>query len=206
MSQTDRQTDNIDPQAKSTWWILTSFPQDQVDKLKDVSTYPEWLCKVYGGLEMCPDTGRTHFQGALQCRRQVRYSTIHQWLGHSWFRPAKAAEAARKYAMKSETAIEDKQVRENPTPYYTAQNIMELLGQTYRDNREEADQYVGEGMKPAMQYWFLVRCILEKDRSKVQIFMNPTIEKVWTNTAGVWKSAPLLLQAQTDSDSSEASA
>lgn len=206
MAQTDRQTDNspIDKQAKSTWWILTAFPQDQIDKLKDASTYPEWVSKVHGGCERCPETDKIHFQGAIQARRQVRWSAVHQWLSNSWFRPAKSSEAARKYAMKDDTAIEGKEVRENEMPHYPLEAILRLLGEAHR-NIEDLDCFIVNNKfdSNAHYYHLLDTIVEERGDAYIRLFANPIVKTLFQNMA-VWKRKPdLTITGQADGEDNE---
>ena len=74
MPQTDRQTD------KATWWSLTIYDEKEIAKVEDSDNYPRFVKSISGGMEKCPTTGRLHFQGALQCRSQQRFSAIKDWL------------------------------------------------------------------------------------------------------------------------------
>lgn len=197
MPQTDRQTD------KATWWSITAFSQDEIDRLNG-NDYPEWVSKVFGGLESCPETGRTHFQGAIQARRQVRFSAVKQWLGTAHIEPARNKDALRKYAMKEETAMGEKSVHQNATPYYRPHDLLEMLASTWSDKQIDDDQYIVDNkLNLKAQYWDLVKLILETDKTLISAFMNPSLEKAWVNTASFWKTqaepGALVLQPQADS-------
>lgn len=196
MSQTDRQTD------KGTWWSITAFSQQEIDLLNGTE-YPEWVSKVYGGMESCPDTGRLHFQGAIQARRQVRFSQVKSWLGTAHIELARNKEALRKYVMKEETAVGDKSVHQNATPYYRAHDLLELLAKHWINAEMDDQSYIVDNkLNLKAQYWDLVKIILETDRTLISAFMNPSLEKAWCNTASFWKKSvepgAIVLQPQAD--------
>lgn len=103
-------------QDKHTWWSITAF-NDDIDLVEDKTKFPEWLAKVYGGREKCPKTGTIHFQGALQCKRQVRFGAVKRWLKQTHIQPARQKDALVKYSMKTETSVGEKTVVENDNPY-----------------------------------------------------------------------------------------
>lgn len=199
MSQTDRQTDTT---QKATWWSITAFSQEEIDKLNGPQ-FPEWVRKVFGGLESCPDTGRVHFQGAVQAHHQVRFSAVKQWLATSHIEPARNKEALRKYVMKQETAVGVKSEVENSTPYYRAHNLLEMLAKAWSDlSFDDEDYIVDNKLNLKAQYWDLVKHILKNDKTLISAFMNPSLEKAWVNTASFWKHeaepGALVLQPQAD--------
>jgi len=179
MAQTDRQTDTT---KKSTWWLTTTFNEVECARLQDPTTYPPDVLKVHGGMEECPETKRLHFQGAVQLRPgiQQRMSYFKTWLPTTNFRPAVSSEAVRKYAMKSETAIGDKVVRENPTKFYNAHELCLLIGSKITDDDilETIDQKV----------WFKrsINRILREDITLASQLMNPSLRNFWVDTCRVW--------------------
>lgn len=198
MSQTAKTTD------KSTWWSITAFSDTEIGLL-DGDEYPEWVSKVYGGMESCPDTGRLHFQGAIQARRQVRFSQVKQWLATAHIEPARNKEALRKYVMKEETAVGEKIERDNSTPYFRAHELLRKIAL----KRRQADRQTVEGWttinpkKPAKPcYWWCVRQVCREDKALISAYMNPMLEKAWVETSEIWieeaMEGPLVLQAPAD--------
>lgn len=170
MSQTDRQTD------KATWWSITAFDEGEIKFLQG-TVYPEFIHKIHGGLEKCPDTGRTHFQGAVQCRSQQRFSAIKKMLPKAHIEAAKSAEALRKYAMKADTAIGEKSVRSNSTPYWTMEMIMKLLAITPCPARIVTNDEI---------FWYKVNFILVQKPYLVGLLAKPDIYRMWKHTSDTW--------------------
>lgn len=171
MSQTARQTD------KSTWWSITSFDEGEICYLI-AGTFPEWVHKVHGGVEKCPDTGREHFQGALQCRSQQRFSAVKRMLPKSHLEPARHSEALRRYAMKADTAVGEKREITNATPYYTAEMLQLLLAITPPESGCDG------GLKE--QFWSKVRVILYTKPYLVGALAKPDTWRIYENTWTVW--------------------
>lgn len=116
----DRQTD------KATWWSITAFDEEEKKQLSGDS-FPPFVVRVYGGLEECPDTKRIHFQGAVQCKGQQRFSAIKKWLPKAHIEAARSADALKKYAMKEETAVSEKKEVVNKAAYVDNQTALRLL-------------------------------------------------------------------------------
>lgn len=98
---------------RSTWWSITVFDVQEIEMCQKSQMFPLWCRSVHGGVEKCPDTGRLHFQGAIQAHRQVRFTQVKQWLPTAHIEAARDIAALKKYVMKSETAVGEKTVRTN---------------------------------------------------------------------------------------------
>lgn len=122
-SRTDRQTD---PAAKSSWWSITSFDEDEWDRMKQPDKYPAFVKAVYGGLEEGTESKKKHFQGALNTQH-VRFSQVKSWLSKSHIEKGMKPESLVKYAMKSETAIEEKVKRSNPRTFLEHHDLCEHI-------------------------------------------------------------------------------
>ena len=172
MAQTDRQTD------KATWWSLTIF--DEAEKaFAAAGVFPPFVAQLHGGLEKCPDTGRIHFQGALQCRSQQRFTAIKKIFPKAHIEAARSAEALRKYAMKQDTAHGAKSVVANATPYWTTEMILKLLAITSVPISERA----GDRKE---RFWSKVRVILYQKPYLVGLLAKPDIMRIYENTESVW--------------------
>lgn len=156
---------------RSTWWSVTAFA-DEISVCE--GALPDWVKKLYGGREKCETTGREHFQGALQCFEQVRMSKIKSWLPTAHLEPARSVDALKKYAMKEETAVGQKVVKENLHKFYKAHDLCELLA------RQDSQTDVG--------YYARVRMVLRKCPELAGQLMNPSLRKFWDETAPVWIS------------------
>ena len=137
-------------------------------------------------MEKCPTTGRLHFQGALQCRSQQRFSAIKDWL------PTTHIESARKppvvlknYAMKQETAVGPKEVRENQRKFLSMADALTIIGGLSLDFIPKPDTYK-QDIKDA--YWSAVRQHLRQDKHEdISLFSQPQMIAAWSHTWEVWR-------------------
>ena len=163
---------------KATWWCITTFDEGE-QKYLETGPYPEWVSKVYGGMEKCPDTERLHFQGALQCRSQQRFSAIKKLLPKAHIEIAQSADALKRYAMKAETAVGEKKERVNTTPYYTLEMLLKLIAITPTPHAYLLEDWKG-------RFWARVRMILLQKPYLVGALMKPDVIRAWEHTQDVW--------------------
>jgi len=167
--------------TRSTWWSVTAFKPDEIDKLKDNQHYPTCIKTVFGGLERCPETNREHFQGAIQCHQQQRMSAFKTWLPTAHLEPAHYAEALRKYAMKADTAIEEKKERTNPTPHFSCDEIMLMAANEIKDEWDEiSTTQKDDGWKIA------VNRLLRKNTKLAGQLQNPSNRAFWILSCHTW--------------------
>lgn len=185
--RTDRQTD---PVAKSSWWSITSFDEDEWARMEDASKFPAFVKAVYGGIEECPETKKKHFQGALNTQH-VRFSQVKGWLGKAHIEKAIKPESLVKYAMKSETAVGAKTHKQNPRTFLEHNDLCEHIAYygipaNYRIKALEASETntVVPNITESM-YWSGVSLIIwqRPDLSSVLSKFNMNF---WLKTAETW--------------------
>lgn len=108
---------------RASVWSITVWGAE-IELVERKEAFPDWVKAVAGGREACPKSGRVHFQGMLQCRRQVRMSQIKSWLPTAHLEVSRDRFKLQKYVMKSETAIGEKTVQSNPNDYMTLDDFM----------------------------------------------------------------------------------
>lgn len=102
MAQTDRQTD------KSTRWAFTAY-EAQWGLFNDMPpSIAEWGWQK----EVCPETGREHYQGYLRTKQQVRLKSLVKDLPGVHFEIARNWSALTNYCRKDETAVSGTQVHQ----------------------------------------------------------------------------------------------
>lgn len=184
MSKTDRQTD------KSSAWSVTAF-NEEILLLEDASTYPEFVKEVLGGREMCPKTSKLHFQGAVILHSQQRLSALKKWLPTAHWEPAKQRDALKRYAMKADTAVGEKTIRENAIPYLDIEAKMRIMAEAYITfSAEDVDkemEYRERDPKDG-EFWYLLTCkVLPKYGGKIiNSFAYPEVRVLWRNTKEFW--------------------
>lgn len=177
---------------KSTWWSVTAF-NDEIDLLEG-NEYPSFVLKVYGGRECCPETKRIHFQGAVQCRSQQRFSAMKKWLPKAHWEVAKNKDALQKYVMKAETAVGDKVERSNNVQLITMEKIMIALAnewrhEEYRDYLDADEDKLDFKEAEKHAYWLAVNRLLSGSpefRKTCQSFARADTLTLWINTRKTW--------------------
>lgn len=186
---TDRQTD------RSNAWIATAY-NDEIALLEDASLYPAIVKEVHGGREMCPSTGKLHFQGAIILHSQQRISALKKWLPTAHLEPAKSREAIKRYCMKQDTAAGAKVVRENKLPYFRMDQWLTMAGNTIRALRlENINKYIDlciDDDKRDNEYWYAVNEIIKEYPSAIASFTDARFKLAWRHTAEFWISCPTL--------------
>jgi len=117
-------------QLRSTWWIITAYDKN-LDLLEsygqpdaDRQSIPRSVKAIHGGVEICPSTGRRHYQGAIECNGQQRAVFFRDWLPGLHFEIAKNKDAVKQYCLKADTAEGVKGSVSNPTPYFTMDKLL----------------------------------------------------------------------------------
>lgn len=177
--KTDRQTD------KSTRWAFTAY-EEQWSLFKDMKQdVAEWGYQT----EVCPTTGKPHYQGFIRMSRQYRFKAMRELFPGVHLEVAKNWDALVNYCRKSETAIDDTQVHVKSTyEHWSMERLfIEMAKYAYTQvhydtlRRENSLKIVDD-----MEYWSIVRSILTNDSSRVAMFATPQVKKIWSNTRSVW--------------------
>jgi len=169
------------PDSKATWWSVTAY-QDDIDRME--GPLPEWIKEIHGGREACPTTERLHFQGAVRCHQQQRFSKLKAWLPKSHIEAANSAFAIRKYCLKETTAVGEKTSRTSPLTYATASEICQEIGRACLRRQICPYSITKE------QFWSAVSDLLADCQERASQFMNPSLRNFFMNTARVWIVEP----------------
>lgn len=111
-------------------------------------------------------------------------SKIKTWLKKAKLIPARSVEALKKYAMKKETAVGEKTIRENDMPHYPAHEICMMLAQTY--------------IQTDKGFWPRAKKILREEPRLAGQLMNPSLRGFFEKTQEVWmERAAIVLQQPT---------
>lgn len=182
----------------STWFSVTAFDvsggKNEIAIIEDVNSWPTYVRKVWGGREICPKSGKLHFQGCLQTWSSIRPTGFKDWLPTAHFEKARCVEALKKYGMKNLTAEGEKTIRENPKRYYTAQEICMKLG-SYKicQSLSQTDRQDN--------FWWRVRRVLVESPELAGQLMNPSLRNFYGNTSSVWEGHAIVLQHVPDTSS-----
>jgi len=88
VAQTDRQTDKIPRTA--THWNTAVYDENKPDSPTEfknqwdcLDKLPDFVKEVHKKREICPTTGREHFQIHVKCHRQVTGKMMSSWIFHT---------------------------------------------------------------------------------------------------------------------------
>lgn len=178
---TDRQTD------RQSHWAITSFDEEEILRLDCSGTrHPTFVKKVYGGVEICKETGRRHFQGHVNTI-QTRFSALKKWLPKAHIEVARDAIASIKYAMKADTA-EGAKVAHTNTAYMTDRKLMELVADQCDMLCDCTGPHGLYCVDEREDYWHRVRRILLTQPDMCGALAKPDIYRLWKHTKTVWFS------------------
>jgi len=192
---TDRQTDTSIWNQRSQWWSVTCYG-DNITIIENAELYPNGVKFVHGGREKCPDTGRDHFQGAVECNGQQRAAFFRNWLPGVHFEKARCKESLKKYALKQDTAIGIKSSIENPKKFFSLDGILLELGHAHNwlGERWIASVIEKHMREPAVvcttdeaTFWHLTIQVMRKHGNHLASGLaNPAVRKMWLHTKDYW--------------------
>lgn len=170
---------------KASWWSITAYNEEAhllEAYRKGEKPLPEFVKKLYGGLEECPKTKALHFQGALNTP-QIRMSQLKSWMPTVHWEKAKSVEALKRYALKEETAIGQKSITVNESYQTLGELIRELVIFRY----ENYDRNPPSDMNPKKEYLELIRYYIEQDEtrglSKASMLTDPRTSRAYAMIA-----------------------
>lgn len=184
---------------KSTRWSITVFePQFPLFPCTD-PVIAEYDYQV----EVCPTTGKKHYQGWLRTWRQVRFAQLKKVLPGVHLEIAKDWNALKQYCKKSETRDGD----QLPVHYVAKQKPMTMADALtaitgYMPLAADLQKFSQENhrmMTPKEEYWFCVRAYLAETQNyeSIGLFTNAQIQVGWIHTRNIW------IDRQTDSDNQQ---
>lgn len=176
---------------KSSWWSITAYNDDK-DKLvrcmEGQEVMPNWVKRVYGGLEKCPTTDREHFQGAVNTSH-VRFSQLKCWLNGTHIEMRKGTKKQLiAYVMKDETAVGMKTVKSNPKYLSMDEALMKLSDYlVYKYEPDSYNDYIGISMTDMgilvnedNGYEHLSSKVMKDEGlSLVSLYSQPQMERAW---------------------------
>lgn len=170
---------------RASWWCITAHTEKNMCTLNERLNVPQCVKAIYGGNERGSETDKLHGQFAVHTF-QSRAAVIADWLPGSHIEKAKSAVAARKYAMKSDTAVGEKTVWENPDvdDYMTMDVLLELLAKNILEWKPH-DSLSVKKLYHA-EFWYGVSSIIKEKPALISVYSQPQMYRAWENTREVW--------------------
>lgn len=191
MAQTDRQTD------KTTRWAFTAFEEQWglFNEIPDIVA--EWMWQT----EVCPDTGRKHYQGCLRTRTQQRFTALRKILPGVHIEPARNWEALVNYCKKKDTSVEGSQKHNvNGRKYLKFHEALIRIANAYVDEYVSIandmktlafDEAIGFANENADKvdtrcYQRAVETLCSKHPEDISLYSNPQMIRAWKMCRGLW--------------------
>lgn len=186
MAQTDRQTD------RAIHWNSAIFDcSGNWDKL---TSLPAFVKEVHRQKEVCPSSGREHYQTHVVCHTQQRLSALRGWIQTHWkpIRGAQYIANSLSYCQKKETAVEGTFEIQKGEKYLRIHELLMAVAKALRPtlipfpapihNAYDAYKATQEMKKYEDQFLFknAARKIVQKEGLIwIDKLSNPVVEKMW---------------------------
>jgi len=179
MDQTDRQTD------KSTHWKTAVF--DLNNNWEALGKLPEHVKELHKKLEVCPTTGKEHYQIHVVCHRQVRLSAMTSWIKSTkWFMVIGKQHIANSiaYISKAETTAPGAEVEVvKGEQYYQIHDLLLIVARTFqlKVGKEMVDLQASDFIINKQFLWkHAAKTAVEQLGLKwITKLSNPVLEKSW---------------------------
>lgn len=182
---------------KSTRWSFTAYEGQWGLFHKITAPIAEWGWQT----EICPETGRKHYQGFIRTQSQVRHKALRDLLPGVHVEVAKDWNKLLNYCKKVDTRAPDSvpvhELAKNR--HMTMADALTALV-AYRPTKQEVEDYEqannGQFWKYKDRYWHAVNAYLKdtKNYESIGLFTNNQMVVGWTKTFSVW------IDRQTDID------
>lgn len=193
MAQTDKQTDT---KQRSSRWAFTAYEEQWslIDAMKGKIEGHPIIRMMKWQTEKCKDTGRLHYQGAIQTV-QCRWSALHKIFPGVHIERAREWFKLLNYVKKDDTAIPGTRVslaNEEVQEFYSMDDKMVMLGDAVRSlTADEAEQLIRykieDGTQDAEFWWFVTNKVLPLYGAKVAgAFADQAVRTFWRNTQAFW--------------------
>lgn len=177
MAQTDRQTD------KATHWKSAIYDVDDNWSILQ-ATPPSWIRFVKFKKEICPTTGKEHFQTHLACQKQVRLTKVCSWLKHTKWIACFGDAAIRNsinYIDKLETTAPGAVVHlTEGAKFYQIHELFDVLS-TYSEPMVSSKDMLDLEPDSINNWKWITRRLLQVDITWTERLSNPTLRRLWAD-------------------------
>lgn len=170
--------------TKATRWAFTAYEQQWHLFQNRPPIIAEWGWQE----EVCPDTGRHHYQGYIRTDRQVRMSQLIKLLPGVHLEIARNWQATVQYCKKSETAIDGTRHHETNgiASLSMAQALIRVARARPRDINLDFDTLEDYKKAYALEYDRATTTLLREDRNLVGLYSQPQYERAYIKWRKVW--------------------
>jgi len=175
MSQTDRQTD------KAIHWKTAVF--DVEDNWSKLENLPAHVKEVHRQKEVCPTTGKEHYQIHVVCHRQVRLKQMTDWIKHTkWFSVVGKdhIENSIRYCSKEDSRAPGTAPEVvKGEAYLQIHEMLKVIARAFVER--PLFHYANNYKKWEEQFLFknAAKWLIEEDLRWISKLSNPVVEKMW---------------------------
>ena len=189
MAQTDRQTDR----ERAIHWNSGIFDcSGNWDKL---TVLPNFVKEVHRQKEVCPSTGREHYQTHVVCHRQVTLNQMRGWIQTHW-KPIKGAEYianSLNYCRKKDTAVEGTFEIQKGEKYLRIHELLMAIAKALRPTLTPYPIFIGSTSGHEARVLRLIdewekqfvfknaarKIVQQEGLIWIDKLSNPVVEKMW---------------------------
>lgn len=186
---------------KSTRWAFTAY-ENQWELFNRPVTDP--IAKWGWQEEVCPDSGRRHYQGYIQTTRQVRLSQLVKILPGVHLEIARNWDALVNYCKKDETAVDGTRFEAtNPVRSMSMAQALIRVASKVKPVFTGADSDLDQIRKRnALEFDVAVAELLREDENLIGLYSQPQYERAYVKWRNVWleKANSEKTDRQTDID------
>jgi len=168
MSQTDRQTD------KASNWKSAIF--DVENNWSALDTPAPFVKTIYKQEEICPTTGKHHFQIHVVCHRQVRLTQMTSWIKKTKWIPVFGKEHIAnsiKYCSKKESAVAGTYEQIQGAKYYQIHELLQEIAK-YAEPNPTLLGHVNDWERITWR-------MLSTDLTWANRLSNPALRRMWAD-------------------------
>lgn len=194
MEQTDRQTD------KATHWNAAVFEVDDNWSRLDAPP-PSFIKEVVRKKEICPTTGKEHYQIHVVCHRQVRLTQMRSYIPKTKWTPVRGDEYIKNsiaYISKAETTAPGAKVETIQGEAYF--RLHQLLQELAKYSEPETNIMLSLDVNPKRSpngWVYITRRLLMKNICWADKLSNPTLRRMWEDWGSLfisnWEEAGSLI-------------
>lgn len=180
---------------KNKHFSLTAFQEPAFTMLQN-DPLPDWIDMKAGGLEKCPTTGKIHYQGMIRTKYPVRMSKVINYYKGSHVEVARNPGALINYVLKSETAITEKSIQENPDLRdnvfsYDILNCLRRMSEIYVENiiplalelLNKKEHFIYLQLMENYGYSYIANQLIIDNDKYAYIYSNPRMKTYWSEHA-----------------------
>lgn len=189
MSQTDRQPD------KASHWNSAVFDEGEgfSRQWELLDRLPNFVRKLHKKKEICPTTGREHYQVHVECARQVRLTQLSSWIKHTKWTAVigkQYIDNSINYIAKEATTAPGAKVEilDNPEKYFRLSDILQEIAKRSLPSPTSVDilYFKSLSLYDMNEWKRITGRMIQEDETWVNKLCNPTLPRFWKDWGHIY--------------------